>query len=158
LFLGFGTADEFEKAYRSPWLRIGDFRAITTYLESHAVRKLQLGSGSHTPPGWLNTDIEPNEKEVYLDATGKYPFPDQTFQYIFAEHLIAHVSWEAGLSMLQECHRVLAKGGKIRIVTPNLAKYVQLLEGNHDALRSSSLRQNSDLRVSLSPPYREPIS
>jgi predicted SAM-dependent methyltransferase len=38
--------------------------------------------------------------------------------------------------MLKECYRVLAKGGKLRIVTPNLAKYIQLLDGNSDATTS----------------------
>ena len=35
--------------------------------------------------------------------------------------------------MLKECYRVLAPGGKLRIVSPNLAKFVQLLRENPDA-------------------------
>jgi predicted SAM-dependent methyltransferase len=30
--------------------------------------------------------------------------------------------------MLRECHRVLAPGGKIRTVTPNLEKFIKLIE------------------------------
>ena len=37
------------------------------------------------------------------------------------------------MGSLRECYRVLAKGGKLRIVTPNLAKFVQSLDGNPDA-------------------------
>jgi predicted SAM-dependent methyltransferase len=133
LFLGLGTADYFNKAFRSSWFRFGDSRAIAQYLQSHPVRKLQLGAGGNDPPGWLNTDIEPNNREVFLDATTRYPFPDGSFHYVFNEHMIEHVSWEAGLAMLKECYRVLAGGGKIRIVTPNLAKFIQLLDGNPDA-------------------------
>jgi predicted SAM-dependent methyltransferase len=142
-FIGLGTADSFDKAFRSPWFRFGDSRAIAQYLQSHPVRKLQLGAGGNDPPGWLNTDIEPYDKEVYLDATGRYPFPDGSFQYVFSEHLIEHVSWEAGLMMLRECYRVLAKGGKLRIVTPNLAKYIQLLDGNAD----NDVRQFIDAKL-----------
>ena len=112
---------------------IRDPRVIRDYLESHSVRKLQLGAGGNDPIGWLNTDIEPTSNEVYLDATKRYPFPDGSFQYVFSEHVIEYVPWEAGVAMLKECYRVLAPGGKLRVVTPNLAKFVQLLAGNPDA-------------------------
>src|SRR5919109_1582212 len=71
--------------------------------------------------------------EIYLDATQRYPFSDGSFQYVFSEHMIQLVSWEGGVAMLKECYRVLVPGGKLRIVTPNLAKFVQLLIGNPDA-------------------------
>ena len=117
-------------AYRD-WLK--DPGVIRDYLQSRSVRKLQLGAGSNDPTGWLNTDIEPTADEVYLDATKRYPFPDGSFQFIFSEHLIEHVPWEAGVAMLKECYRVLAPGGKLRVVTPNLTKFVQLLTGTADA-------------------------
>jgi predicted SAM-dependent methyltransferase len=47
--------------------------------------------------------------------------------------MIQAVPWEGGVAMLKECYRVLARGGKLRVVTPNLAKFVQLLTGNPDA-------------------------
>jgi predicted SAM-dependent methyltransferase len=114
-------------------LEIRDAGVIRDYLESHSVRKLQLGAGGNDPTGWLNTDIAPRRDEVYLDATKRYPFPDGSFQYVFSEHMIQAVPWEGGVAMLKECYRVLARGGKLRVVTPNLAKFVQLLTGNPDA-------------------------
>jgi len=106
---------------------ITDPRTIREYLEVHSMRKLQLGAGGNYVDGWLNSDIEPNANEVYLDATSDYPFRSGSFHYVFAEHLIEHLPWEGGLKMLKESHRVLAPGGKIRIVTPNLAKLFDLL-------------------------------
>lgn len=113
--------------------RIRDPRVIRDYLASHSVRKLHLGAGGNDPRGWLNTDVFPIREEVYLDATKPYPFSDGSFQYVFSEHMIQAVPWEGGVAMLKECHRVLAPGGKLRVVTPNLAKFVQLLTGNPDA-------------------------
>lgn len=110
-----------------------DARSISDYLKSYPVRKLQLGAGGNDPAGWLNTDIEPTSEEVYLDATVRYPFPDGSFQYVFGEHVIEHVPWEAGVAMLKECYRVLAPGGKVRIVTPDLTKFIQLLTGRADS-------------------------
>ena len=117
-------------SYRQ-WVR--DPRLIRDYLESHSVRKLHLGAGGNDPKGWLNTDLFPTREEVYLNAIKPYPFSDGSFQYVFSEHMIQAVPWEGGIAMLKECYRVLAPGGKLRIVTPNLAKFVQLLTENPDA-------------------------
>jgi len=118
------------RAYRS---RIADPGTIRHYLESHTVRKLQLGAGGNDAEGWLNSDLVPTSKEIYLDVTDRYPLPDASFQYAFSEHVIEHVLWEGGLAMLKECHRVLAPGGKVRMVTPDLGRLNQLLAGTPDA-------------------------
>ena len=49
--------------------------------------------------------------------------------------MIQAVPWEGGLAMLKECFRVLAPGGKLRIVAANLAKFSQLLNPDADAQR-----------------------
>ena len=133
LIIGVMIADDVKKAFRSPLLHLGDSRAIDQYLKAHSVRKLQLGAGGNNPQGWLNSDIEPRDNQVYIDATARFPLPDGSFQYVFNEHLIEHLPWELGVVMLRESYRVLAQGGKIRIVTPNLTKFVQLLSDNLDA-------------------------
>ena len=101
-------------------------RIAGEYIRTHPVRKLQIGAGTNEYPGWLNTDIEPGATEAYLDATRHFPIPDASIHYIFAEHVIEHLSYDDGLFMLRECYRVLAPGGKIRLATPNLMKYIQL--------------------------------
>lgn len=130
---GFLAISEFGKIASAYRRLITDSKTVHEYLASHSVRKLQLGAGSHDPAGWLNTDIFPTGNQVYLDATKRYPFPDGSFQYVFTEHMIQALPWEGGLAMLKECYRVLAPGGKLRVVTPNLAKFVRLLTENPDA-------------------------
>lgn len=110
--------------------KISDPSTIREYFSAQPIRKLQLGAGSNYVKGWLNSDIEPKSGGIYLDASAQYPFPDGSIHYIFAEHLIEHLPWEGGLKMLQECRRVLAPGGKIRIVTPNLTTFVRLVSGD----------------------------
>jgi predicted SAM-dependent methyltransferase len=102
-------------------------RRIAAYLGAHELRMLQLGSGPHLRPGWLNTDLEPwLEGHVYLDATKPFPLPDRAFDRIFTEHMIEHVSYREGGAMLGECHRVLKAGGVLRVATPNLQSLVGL--------------------------------
>ena len=103
-------------------------RIVREYTRTHPIRKLQIGAGRMDYPGWLNTDIAPGPGEAYLDATKRFPIPDGSIQYIFGEHVIEHLSFENGLFMLRECYRVLAPGGKIRLATPNLVKYIELFQ------------------------------
>jgi predicted SAM-dependent methyltransferase len=81
---------------------------------------LQIGAGPHQLPGWLKTDLDSNWTTAYLNATKRFPFADEAFDYIVAEHIIEHISYEDALKMLRECHRVLKKDGVVRISTPNM--------------------------------------
>jgi predicted SAM-dependent methyltransferase len=119
------------------WSRHQASAAINTYLKDHSIRKLQLGAGPNSIPGWLNTDIEPAKGQAHLDATKRFPLPDGSFRYIFSEHLIEHLSPEDGLNMLRECYRVLEPDGTVRIETPNLLKFVALF----DADKSDDVRR-----------------
>jgi predicted SAM-dependent methyltransferase len=92
------------------------------YLATHPVRKLQIGSGINVYEGWLNTDYEPvMPGTLRMDATKTFPFEDDTFDYVFCQHMIEHIGYDDGQFMLRECLRVLKPGGKVRISTPNLA-------------------------------------
>jgi len=95
--------------------------AIRSYMCSHTVKKLQLGAGGHLDT-WLCTDVAPaHRKVVYLNATRPFPFADSTFDYVFSEHMIEHISYEQGRAMLRECHRILKPRGTVRIAAPDLA-------------------------------------
>lgn len=106
-------------------------RVIDSYLDSASIHKLQIGSGTNPLPGWLNTDYEPVSDEViYLDATEVFPFDDQSFDYVFSEHMIEHIHYKDGLFMLREGFRVLKPGGRLRVATPDVEKIISLLSPN----------------------------
>ena len=90
---------------------------------------LQIGSGYHHLDGWLKTDIEILDlTTVYMDATNRFPFPSDVFDYIVAEHMIEHITYDRALKMLRECRRVLKKNGVIRISTPDIKLTQQLMD------------------------------
>lgn len=108
-------------------------KAIEAYLSSHPVRKLQIGTGITSLPGWLNTDREPlSHGVVYLDASEPFPFEARTFDFIFTEHLIEHLPYERGIFMLSESLRILKPGGWIRVATPSLERLVSLFAEKKD--------------------------
>jgi predicted SAM-dependent methyltransferase len=98
-----------------------DRRILADYLANSTVRKLHIGCGKHPLPGWLNTDFEPHAGEMFLDATQPFPLADESFDYIYSEHMIEHVPFPAGQAMFDECFRVLRPSGVLRISTPDLA-------------------------------------
>jgi SAM-dependent methyltransferase len=100
-----------------------------------AMDKLHVGCGDHPLPGWLNTDLNPCRPDIRLiDATRRFPFPDDTFERVFSEHMIEHVQREGGAAMLAECRRVLRPGGRIRISCPD-RRFIVRLVGPPEELR-----------------------
>lgn len=103
---------------------------VAAYTAAHEVRNLQIGAGRTLLPGWLSTDLRPKRPEVLaLDATRPFPIEDGTFDHVYVEHMIEHVTWRQGQRMLAECRRVLRPGGVLRVATPDLAVLVALYEG-----------------------------
>jgi predicted SAM-dependent methyltransferase len=91
--------------------------------------KLELGAGTVGKPGWLSTDIleSPDAGIVGIDATKPFPFPDESFHYIYSEHMIEHIPLAAGQFMLRECYRTLKTGGVLRLVTPSLGFMLRVI-------------------------------
>jgi predicted SAM-dependent methyltransferase len=103
-----------------------DLRLRTDYLRKTATPKLHIGGGWLLLEGWLNADIELIPGVMRMDATRRFPFADETFQYIYSEHMIEHVPYEKGTYMLRECCRVMRRGGAIRVITPDLSAILGL--------------------------------
>lgn len=99
-----------------------DKKTIVAYFRTHNEYYLQIGCGLNILPDWLNSDIEPkNDKIIYLDASEKFVFDDNTFQFVFSEHLVEHLDFYSLINFLTENYRILKVGGFIRIATPNLS-------------------------------------
>lgn len=93
---------------------------LDVYLTANATARLQLGAGQHLIPGWFNTDYFPRAEVFFLDVTKIFPVPSNSFDFIFTEHHIEHISYKDAVFMLKECYRILKPGGTIRITTPDL--------------------------------------
>jgi predicted SAM-dependent methyltransferase len=118
---------------------------MKNYLETHKVKKLQLGAGPNVLDGWCNTDLSPTHKGVYvIDVTKRFPFDDKTIDYILSEHLIEHLSYKEGLYMLGECYRILKPGGKIRIATPDFETLIDLHSSEKSEIQQQYIKWHVD--------------
>lgn len=102
-------------------------QGLIEYFQNYSTKKIQVGCSINVLRDWFNVDIIPFYKGSFLmDATKKFPISDNTFDYVFSEHMIEHIDYVQGWHMLRECHRILKPNGKIRIATPDLKKLVDL--------------------------------
>jgi predicted SAM-dependent methyltransferase len=116
------------KIVRQRYAAFSTRTTVERYLASTKVRKLQIGAGPNNLPGWLNTDIAPQQGQAFLDAMKPFPIPDNSLNYVYAEQVIEHLPFEGGMVMLRESYRALAPGGKLRIATPDLWQLVALFD------------------------------
>jgi predicted SAM-dependent methyltransferase len=58
-----------------------------------------------------------------MDLRCALPFADNSVNYVFMEHALEHFNLSDGVSALRELHRVMADGGVIRIIVPDLERY-----------------------------------
>ena len=73
------------------------------------------------------TDYNPIDPTViYLDVRRPLPFPDESIDYYYSEHLIAERSYTEGCHMLQEMFRTLRGGGRVRIAILDLQAVLSL--------------------------------
>jgi len=149
-----GLVGDLRKIRQIP-VRISRRNAIKRYLESNEIKKLQLGAGITSLAGWLNTDVDiKSDGVVYLDVTQPFPIDNDTFDYVYGEHVIEHISWHDGLGMLQECRRILKPGGTIRIATPDLKVLLGLYVHDPNPIQDRYIRWITDEHMTDIPVYR----
>ena len=86
---------------------------------------INIGCGVSPFEGWINIDGILNfHADLLLDIRLPLPFKTQCAEFIFAEHVIEHLRYDEAITFLSECYRIMKFGGAIRIITPDLNKFV----------------------------------
>jgi predicted SAM-dependent methyltransferase len=98
--------------------------------------RLNLASGFHPKPGWINIDLLAPIADLRLDLRRPLPYADNSVALIYAEHFFEHLEYpnvidsggwnldtpgdpSEALGFLRECRRVLVPGGVVDIVVPD---------------------------------------
>ncbi|MBW4571487.1 MAG: methyltransferase domain-containing protein [Tolypothrix carrinoi HA7290-LM1] len=87
---------------------------------------VNVGAGPHAKADWINVDIsEAPGINCVCDCRKSLPFPDNSVKGIFTEHFFEHIDYVEEVPLfLSECYRVLKPGGIIRIIVPDIEKYL----------------------------------
>jgi predicted SAM-dependent methyltransferase len=87
---------------------------------------LNLGCGARRHPGWTNVDLRPAAADVLaVDLRQPLPFPDRSFDAVYASHVVEHLVPSEALDLLREARRVLRPQGIVRLVVPDLERSVR---------------------------------
>ncbi|MFM1904435.1 MAG: hypothetical protein RLZZ440_2335 [Planctomycetota bacterium] len=82
---------------------------------------LNLGCGEHRHPAWTNVDLVPAGDDVIpCDLRQPLPFAAGSFTAAYAAHVVEHLAPIEARRLLAEMRRMLASGGIVRIVVPDL--------------------------------------
>jgi SAM-dependent methyltransferase len=116
--------------------------------------RLNLGCGLSTHPNWINVDGSwnarlakhpvlrkvlsifrilsadkaaiPWSRDIFChDIRKPLPFPGGSAEAVYASHVLEHLYREQGQQLIQEAFRVLAPGGIVRIVVPDMHTIVR---------------------------------
>ena len=102
---------------------LDEIRSRMTPIKINSTRnkkKLHIGCRGSLLPSWINTDTKLYSDEVlYLDLTKPLPFIDDSFEYVFVEHICDQVNYDIFLSSLRELYRIIKPGGVFRVAIPS---------------------------------------
>lgn len=86
-------------------------------------RSLEIGPGEERIAGFETLNIVGGFNVDYVyDAAKKMPFKDNTFEIIYASHILEHVAWYQVRQVLGEWVRILKPNGVIEIWVPDAYK------------------------------------
>jgi SAM-dependent methyltransferase len=99
--------------------------------EGAKLRTLDVGCGIRKFPGAVGIDFNSaSAADVICDLNRfPYPFADRTFARLRAIHVIEHVT--DVVRTMEEFHRLVGPGGRIRIVTPHYTDYSSFCDPTH---------------------------
>jgi predicted SAM-dependent methyltransferase len=84
---------------------------------------LNLGCGSRYHKAWTNIDfVSIGEGVQAHNLLQGIPFSDESFEVVYHSHVLEHFGKTDAINFIRECHRVLKKGGIIRIAVPDLER------------------------------------
>jgi len=89
--------------------------------------KINLGSGHWKLKDWINVDMDlGSEPDICANLATGLPFANGVARLMHTEDFIDQLELEQAEVFLRECHRILAPGGVLRVLTPDLQALAHL--------------------------------
>jgi len=82
--------------------------------------KLHIGCGKNIKEGYVNIDGYVEGPEIVNMSILDMKYEDNSVDEILAEHLFEHIPYKDEEQLFKECFRLLKKGGKLIVETPDM--------------------------------------
>ena len=101
------------------------FNLIRNNKKKH--RQLEIGPGLSRLSGFETLNIiDGKDVDYIMDISQPLIFPSNSFDLIYASHVIEHVPWFLQKKLFSELFRILKPGGRLEIWVPNFDRVVQV--------------------------------
>tara|TARA_R110002074_G_scaffold308361_11_gene479186 strand:- start:1186 stop:1878 length:693 start_codon:yes stop_codon:yes gene_type:complete len=121
---------------------------------SKTVRYLEIGPGRERVPNFETLNVVGGLQVDYIaNASEHVPFPDNTFDVIFASHVLEHVPWYATRSTLSEWIRTLKSGGRLEIWVPDGELLCQFILDHSRGVKNDAHLDGWNLKNPTSDPF-----
>jgi SAM-dependent methyltransferase len=114
-------------------------------------RWLEIGPGYHGEriPGFETLDVTERENVDYVaDASESLPFEDNTFELVYASHILEHIPWQNIEQTLREWVRILKPCSWLEIWVPDVLKicraFVEAEKGKYQLIRENKKAFNNE--------------
>jgi len=100
-------------------------------------KKLEIGAGNNPQKeGWIHQDIRQLDGIDLVCDAKQLPFKDSELEDVFSSHVIEHFGWREVRIVLIEWLRVLEKGGRLEMITPDFFRLWENLITKRDLPKS----------------------
>jgi predicted SAM-dependent methyltransferase len=97
---------------------------IKLFFNAHEFNKLEIGSGPIKKKDFVSSDI--NLRTDYpFDLRLGLPFPPDSIDMIYAEHVFEHFDYTTLANLLRDCFKVLKPGGVLSAAVPDAGIYLK---------------------------------
>jgi predicted SAM-dependent methyltransferase len=147
------------RAFRSRLnYRLNPFKrmAVSKFLTSDSIN-LNIGCGPFGQHDWVNVDLMKLKNVSFtFDSRKKLPFKSGSVDRIRVEHFFEHLDKKSEVpSFLEECKRAMKQGAVLRIVVPDIEKFITAYYDNDKAswadlgYDTDNLPENFDTKVAI---------
>lgn len=106
--------------------------------------RVNIACGNSYVDGWHNLDYAPQSPSVVkANLLSRLPIADGQAEVVYSSHFLEHIPRARVSDFLAECYRIMAPGGRIRLVLPDLEEMCR----TYLMLRGSGQNEKADFEV-----------
>lgn len=106
--------------------RLHNMGNTPAHINPKAYTKLHIGCGTNYLYGWYNVDSNKTYKvDLMWDVRKSLPLQRESFEFIYNEHFIEHLTVAEAVSVFTNCFLLLKPGGILRLATPDITDIVR---------------------------------
>jgi len=98
----------------------------------HGQHVLHAGCGGSRIPGATHIDLHPNDDDVLKMDIRDLSFVTDLYDFVFASHVVEHLTVQDGLKALKEFYRVLRPGGRCWVSVPDFEAFIEFYQQAQD--------------------------